>query len=547
MQARSIVAIEIASSKVKGAVAIQSGSGSFEVLSVVTVPVLDSVRHGRVKNIREVSAAVNELIHRLEADPKVAPRRIENVVVAKGGRSLEGDIVSASMAFSRELEISEKTIDRLKSEATKDFIGNKLIVDVIPRMFWVNNMLVRPVVGTIGTNIRGEFMLITCGKETKANLEHIKYDSIRAGSVSYVIRPIALADFILSNDQKQIGCALVDFGAETCTVSVYKNGVLSFLSTLPMGSRLITKDLVNGLRLTETAAEDFKLRLGNLQNTDSDDPNAREINNYVRARAGEIAANIVAQIERAGLAPAQLGAGIVLTGGGASLPGFDSLLAGQSKMKVSLATIPATVSFANSKDDVPANIDVLSIINYALRTSDTEGLSPVPAAPAHPEEDDVESLFNIDDQVQTPADTRQQPIEDMSLPERPHTLHGGRRYHSPMDEDDPDLLLDDDDDTPRKPAKTTDHSRFMPQPAPVEEEEDDDYEEEFDDDDENEYGFNEEDENVKPKNSLPKNPKKSIFTNLRDKAASVLTSITDIFAPAPPEEGDDDENGDDDN
>lgn len=538
MESRSIVALEIASSKVKGAVALSSGDGSLEVLAVESVPIVDSVRHGRVHNIREVSAAVNDVIHRLEADPRVAPRRIENVVVAMGGRSLSASQVTASMSFPHEIEITEKTINRLKAEATKDFAGNKNIEAIVPRMFWVNNMLMRPVVGTIGTGIKGEFMLLTCAKETRTNLERLKFDSIRAGSVSYQLRATAEADFLLTDDQRQIGCAQVDFGAETCTVSVYKGGALAFLSTLPMGSRLITKDLINGLKLSENTAEDFKIRLGNLEKVDRDAPNAVEINNYVHARAGEIAANIVAQIERAGVAPDQLAAGIILTGGGASLPGFARMLAGQSKMEVKIAGIPDFVTFADARYADPANIDVLAIAYEGLSTTDSEGLTPAPApqpaqAPA----------FSIDsDNDATEAEIRGSKPAPATRTAREQPAPRRHAVHDDLDEDDPNLLTDDDDEPSGKGRRPSDHSRFMPQPQPEEDEEEEEYEDE--EEVEDPYGYEDEEEPEEPKSKLPKNPKKkSIFDSLFKRAEDMRNAMAEIFAPRPREE--DDENEDD--
>ena len=269
MEAKNIVAIEIASSKVKGAVAAVAPDGTLTILAVDQIPCVNMVRHGRVQNVREVSATVNSLISKLENSPLVAPAKIRAVVLALGGRSLAATPASASITFSRELEVSEETIRRLKKEAAKDFVSTKNIEETIARKFFVNNVEVKSAVGTVGSSLKGDFLIVSCARENRQNLERLKFDTINAGSVFYQLRPTALADLVLSPDDRQLGCALVDFGAETVTVSVYKDGTLGFLSTLPMGSRLITMDLMSGLKLTESAAEDFKLRLGSLGDYDA--------------------------------------------------------------------------------------------------------------------------------------------------------------------------------------------------------------------------------------------------------------------------------------
>lgn len=73
MEPKNIVAIEIASSKIKGAVAAVADDGSLTVLAVEEMPATDNVRYGRVQNIRAVSVAVNEILRRLEAAPKKWP------------------------------------------------------------------------------------------------------------------------------------------------------------------------------------------------------------------------------------------------------------------------------------------------------------------------------------------------------------------------------------------------------------------------------------------------------------------------------------------
>ena len=76
MEPKTIVAIEIASSKIKGAAGIIGPDGNLNVLAVEEIAGLNNVRYGRVQNIREVSAAVNEIIRRLETSPNVRPRRV---------------------------------------------------------------------------------------------------------------------------------------------------------------------------------------------------------------------------------------------------------------------------------------------------------------------------------------------------------------------------------------------------------------------------------------------------------------------------------------
>lgn len=461
MEARNIAAIEIASSKIKGAVARVDGSGAITVLAVEEIPRVNIVRHGRVQNVREVSAEVNAIIEKLENTPTVAPAKISGVALALGGRSLASSPATASIPFSRDIEVSEETIRRLKKEAAKDFVSTKNIEETIARKFFVNNVEVKSAVGTIGSSLKGDFIIVSCARENRQNLDRLKFDTVKAGCVHYILRPTALADLVLSADDRQLGCVLVDFGAETTTVAVYKDGTLGYMATLPMGSRLITMDLMSGLKITEAAAEDFKLRLGSVGSFDTTIPSAGEVNDYVRARAGEIAANIVNQIELSGFAPESLGAGIVLTGGGALLPDFGTLLASQSHMPLRHAAMPDDIAFAPGTEGGEHNLDVVALIAAAARDAEIDDCLSRLEEPVAP----VAAAEEVTVATETAKAVEQAPAAPLK-PKVP-------------DEDDPALLSDDEDDDDEHYLRKNDKKKkkkIVVEEEPKDEDEDEDEE-----------------------------------------------------------------------
>ncbi len=167
---------------------------------------------------------------------------------------------------------------------------------------------------------------------------------------------------------------LVDFGAETTTVSIYKNGFLTYFATLPIGSRCITRDIMT-LGYTEEKAEEIKRNIGDAINAEPTirkhdfDGDPAEVNNYVRARAGEIAANIIEQPKYAGLSLTNdLPAGIILVGGGSRLRGFPQLLQSQqSNVKVRLGSLPPEIRISDPRLQSIDTLDVISILNIAAR------------------------------------------------------------------------------------------------------------------------------------------------------------------------------------
>ncbi|MDE6206250.1 MAG: pilus assembly protein PilM [Muribaculaceae bacterium] len=409
MEPKTLAALEISSSKVKGAIGTIGPDGRLVITAVEEIHGLNNVRYGRVQNIREVSAAANALIRKLEESPAVKPRTIRSLGIAIGGRSLSGVPAKAALSFPHECEITDKTIERLAFEATHDFIGDKNVIATIPRRFFVNNTAVVRPVGTYGETLRGEFTMITCARETKQNLDRIKFDTIEANNVAYILRPTALAELILTPDERELGAALVDIGAETTTVAIYKDGTPAYICTLPMGSRLITADLMTGFNLTEEGAEALKHDYADGHEV----PDIESVRAYIAARAGEIAANILARLDDAAYPAAQL-TKVVLTGGATHLEEFAKELERQGKASVRYAEMPAEVSFRVPSRNNSDNIDIVGLLLAAARRFGEDCLTelpPVEAPVTHVSIDDFPEVATVYDEVEERGSDRYAPVD----------------------------------------------------------------------------------------------------------------------------------------
>ncbi len=428
MDTRHIVVLEIGSSKIKGLAAAIGELGEINVLAVEETPLTNSVRYGKIQNVQEVSTHVNDIIRKFENNPNIAPRKVKDIYLALGGRSLTTVTAQAQAKFPNSIEISPETVERLKREASFGLVTDKLNLEMIPHAFFVDNSEVKNVVGVVGSHVRAEFSAVVISPSIRENLDRLKFDG-RTLDRHYVVRPTALADLVLSASEKQLGCVLVDLGAETTTICIYKGDMLQTIVTLPIGSRNITRDLMVGLSMTEDSAEMAKIRVGSATPVETSTSTDAEINNYIVARAGEIVANILHQIEVAGFKPQALRGGIILTGGGAYLRNIDKLMEAQSKMPVRLAAVDSSLQFKGSGYDRNSNIDLLAIAKYAAEKSDIECLTPAPEPVEEPAPEPK------------PADV----YDDQ--PAR----YGGRRPYV----DDDSLLEDDDDDiqTGKRPGK----------------------------------------------------------------------------------------------
>lgn len=425
MDNRYIVAIEIGSSKIKGLAASVGSLGDINVIAIEECKVNNCVRYGNVRNVQEVSSHVNDILRKLENNPRISPRKISDVFVAMGGRTLSVVPTQAQANFPNAIEISAETISRLEREASFNLVTDKTTIEMLPHTFYVDNSETANVVGTVGSHLRAEFSAVVISPVSSRNLDMIKFGE-RNPRRHYAVRPLVLADLLLTPTERQLGCALVDFGAETTTLTVYKNDVLQTIITLPIGSRNITRDLMAGLSMTEDNAETAKAHTP----ADSTGSTDIEINNYINARAGEIIANIHHQLETAGYRAANLPSGIILTGGGAKLRGFDRMLEAQTKIPVRLANIDGSIRFKGNGFDRTDNADILALALYAVEHTDTDCLEPLPASEKSEEPD-----FGHEDTRET------------------HSHGYGRRR---VNVDDESLLQDDSDDidnTDRPPVR----------------------------------------------------------------------------------------------
>ncbi len=445
MDTRYIAAIEIGSSKIKGLIASVGELGDITLLAAEEIKVSNCVRYGRISNVQEVTLHVNRIIRKLENSPAVSPGKVSAVYLALGGRSFATMAVQASTKLPSAIEITADTVERLKREASFGLVvTDKETLALLPKTFNVDNTEVKNVVGTIGSQIKAEFLALVCAPDNKRNLERIKIEtSEQQPKREYIYRPIAQADLVLSPDERQIGCALVDFGAETTTVSVYKNDVLQAIVTLPMGSRNITRDLMVGLSMTEENAEIAKSSVGSAMNTGTETDNAKvEINNYIQARAGEIIANIVHQIEAVGFKGQDLPGGLIFIGGGAKLSNFLKLAEAQTKMPVRAGKINSSITVKANGIDLNENIDIIAIAKYAAVNSDLNCITrPVVAEP----DDDTD--------------------DEVYVARAGNIARGTRRSIS---EDDENLLeddYDDDDDRHYRPKKKKERRQMPKQPV----------------------------------------------------------------------------------
>ena len=344
-----IVAIELGSSKIVGVAGYRDESGALVVVAIEKENAVNIIKRGCVQNIEEVYSCIKKLKAKLEN--RLAPAKIVRTYVGVAGVSIYADEKVAHRSFHEDSIIKQAHIQKLMEECRSLVSTTVEILAVVPVGYVIDGRAERNPIGVTGTNIEARYKVITSKPVLKRNIDRCVIDRFKLPIVGYIPGALATADVVLSKEERTLGCMLVDFGAETTTVSIYKNDALISLETLPMGGRNITRDIAS-LNLIGNEAEHLKIASGMAKGFKSEN-NVRlrfegdsmveidlaKLSSVVEARSEEIIANVEEQVKRSGLERKELTAGVIVVGAAAKLRGWMDLLEERLGIKVRMGTL----------------------------------------------------------------------------------------------------------------------------------------------------------------------------------------------------------------
>ena len=294
------------------------------------------VKKGEVVNIEAVTDAVRRAIRKAENSSGV---QIGSVYLSLTGRHFQC-MESSGVIAVKEKEIGQKEVDSVIEAASAVAIPfDREIIHVIPVTYSVNgqNGISDPK-GMSGVRLETEVQIITA---SSSSVQNILRCCERAGLevVDIVFQPLASAVAVLSEDEKDIGVAVINIGGGTSDMAVFTEGTFCHSCVITVGGNNFTNDLAIGLRIPSLEAEDLKRAWGCallslagdeiVEFTVGDRRVTRKIPRHyiveiLQPRAEELLTLLRDEIRAKGLYKS-LNAGIVLTGGGSLLEGMDVL------------------------------------------------------------------------------------------------------------------------------------------------------------------------------------------------------------------------------
>ena len=324
-----IVAIELGSSKVTGIAGQKNLDGSINVLAMVKEQSSSFIRKGVVYNIDKTAQCLTNIIKKLETQLKT---QITQVYVGVGGQSIRSVKNVVPKDLPGETIITQNMVIELMDANRNMTYPDQEILDAAVQEYKVGTQLQLDPVGIQATHLEGNFLNILERKAFYRNLNKC-FETAGINVAEMYLAPLALADSVLTEVEKRSGCALVDIGYDTTTVSVYSKNILRHLAVIPLGSNNITKDIAS-LQMEESDAERMKLKYGSAYTENSEidndlkysiDPErqveSRKFIEIVEGRLEEIIENVWYQI------PSEyydkLLGGIILTGGGSNMKNIE--------------------------------------------------------------------------------------------------------------------------------------------------------------------------------------------------------------------------------
>ena len=324
-----IVAIELGSSKMTGIAGKKNLDGSIQVLACIKEDSSSFIRKGVVYNIDKTAQSLTNIVSRLEKQLKTT---ITQVYVGVAGQSIRSIHNVIAKDLPNDSVVTQDMVIELMDANRNVNYSDQEILDAAVQEYKVDAQYQLDPVGIQCTHIEGNFLNILQRKSFYKNLNKC-FENAEINVAEMYLAPLALADSVLTETERRSGCALVDLGADTTTVSVYSKNILRHLAVIPLGFNNIIKDIAS-LQMEESVAERMLIKYGCAYTENNEIDNnmkysidqdrqveSRKFIEIVEGRLEEIIANVWCQVPEE-YCDKLLG-GIILTGGGSNMKDIE--------------------------------------------------------------------------------------------------------------------------------------------------------------------------------------------------------------------------------
>ncbi len=349
MKEKIVAAIDIGTTKIVVIIGKKSEAGTIDILGYGNIR-STGVKRGVVLNIEQTVKAIRQAVDLAESQAGV---KITDAYVGIAGQHIRSIRNRGYInRDSYDEEISKEDVQALVDDMHKIPIDvGEEIIHVLPQSYIVDNETgVKNPVGMFGKRLEANFHIVI-GQTAAANNIKKCVNRTSINVKSLILQPLASSDAVLTEDEKEIGVALVDIGGGTTDVAVFYDGIIRHTAVIPFGGNIVTQDIKQGCNILERYAEQLKIKYGSsladkaqenkvvsipgINGRPPKEISFKNLAHIIQSRMEEIVAQVYFEVEASGMLQ-QLGAGIVLTGGGALLKNLGQLVAFKTGMDVRL-------------------------------------------------------------------------------------------------------------------------------------------------------------------------------------------------------------------
>jgi cell division protein FtsA len=333
-----IVGLDIGTTKIAAIVGRRNEHGKIEILGYGNTQSI-GVKRGVVSNIENTVQSIRTAIELAEKSSGVDIKFVNVGIAGQHIKSLQhkGSIIRRDI----DTEISQLDIDNLhQSMFNLNMNPGEEIIDVIPQEYIIDGEEgIKQPIGMLGNTLEANFHIIIGQTAAAKNI----YKCVRKANlevVDLILEPIASADSVLSEEEKEAGVVLVDIGGGTTDIAIFQDGIIRHTSVIPFGGEILTEDIKEGCSIIKKHAEELKIKFGSalasenredevvaipgLRGRQPKEITLKNLASIIQARMEEIIEHVYYEIKNSGYEK-KLIAGIVLTGGGALLKHLSQL------------------------------------------------------------------------------------------------------------------------------------------------------------------------------------------------------------------------------
>jgi cell division protein FtsA len=381
MNRAKIGAIDVGTTKVCTIMGDVDNEGGLRILGVGIAPSL-GLQKGMVVNADDARVAIAASVKKAES---VAGYKLDSAYVGVTGRHINSVNNRGVIAVTRgDQLVRPADLKRVLQVARSVKIpADQKVLHIIPRHYAIDGQEgVKNPIGMHGFHLDVEAHIITAAIASVKNLTKC----IRGLGIDIddlVMEPLASAEAVLTEEERQNGVMLADIGGGTTDIAVFKDDTIYYTSVIPVAGQTLTRDLSVGLGLSFDMAEEMKKKYGDVTplgkgNNEFNEPlmedghsvSYRDLSDIIRIRVDELMRLLVLELPHSDV-PTIMPSGIVLTGGASKLPGIAELAQEVTKIPVKVGTPVGLPGVSDSLCD-PSYATSVGLLLWKMKNKDSQ-------------------------------------------------------------------------------------------------------------------------------------------------------------------------------